>query len=388
MWKRARASSHSLVTVAIMTFAVSAPAAEPSFTPLPFLPGATHYANTSGISGDGRVVAGYNFSGTDRQAVRWLNGAAQGLGDLEGSQYSSSATGVSGDGSVVVGTGAFTYNGRPSGQAFRWENGTMTGLGTLGPSGPNSLAGSAANGVSGDGRVVVGSSSAPGAEAVEAFRWVNGVMQGLGDLPGGAFWSTASGANQDGSVVVGGSITDAGGGTTAFRWTQAGGMVPLAGLSGTSYAYGLTPDGSTVVGFTGSDRTRRPFRWQNGVAQDLGEVVGGPIEGIAYDVSADGNTVVGAGNLPVGGSPHSAWLWDPVHGMQNLHTLLTQQYGLDLDGWTLYSATGVSDDGTTIAGYGKNPAGEVQGFLAVVPEPTAPVGSALACLALLKRRSR
>ena len=40
-----------------------------------------------------------------------------------------------------------------------------------------------------------------------------------------------------------------------------------------------------------------------------------------------------------------------------------------LDGWILISATGVSDDGTVIAGYGLNPARQWEPFRAALPVP-------------------
>jgi probable HAF family extracellular repeat protein len=51
---------------------------------------------------------------------------------------------------------------------------------------------SAAFAVSGDGRVVVGSSLSTSGE--EAFRWENGVISGLGDLPGGAIRTPTAGS--------------------------------------------------------------------------------------------------------------------------------------------------------------------------------------------------
>jgi probable HAF family extracellular repeat protein len=44
---------------------------------------------------------------------------------------------------------------------------------------------SSANAVSKDGKVVVGMSLSNSNYEYEAFRWENGKMQGLGDLPGG-----------------------------------------------------------------------------------------------------------------------------------------------------------------------------------------------------------
>ena len=75
-------------------------------------------------------------------------------------------------------------------------------------------------------------------------------FQGLGDLPGGGFYSTASGVSADGSVVVGYSRCASG--YEAFRWTQAGGIVGLGDLAGgsfNSYAQDVSADGSVVVGW-------------------------------------------------------------------------------------------------------------------------------------------
>ncbi len=133
-------------------------------------------------------------------------GGFQPLGVLPG--YSgTNAYGISADGSTVVG-----YCSRPSApgslelQAFRWKNGTMTGLGCLPGYPPNSMA----FGVSADGSVVVGLSG-PYPEYISsrycwAFRWANGTMSAL-PAPVIPDYNTADcsarGVSADGSVVVG-----------------------------------------------------------------------------------------------------------------------------------------------------------------------------------------
>jgi hypothetical protein len=52
-----------------------------------------------------------------------------------------------------------------------------------------------------------------------------------------------------------------------------------------------------------------------------------------------------------------AFIWDAVHGMRNLKEFLEGDLGLDLTGWTLRFATGISDDGTAIVGDGIDPNG-------------------------------
>ena len=66
-----------------------------------------------------------------------------------------------------------------------------------------------------------------------------------------------------------------------------------------------------------------------------------------------------------------AFIWDATNGMLNLETFLVSQTGLNLTGWTLVDATGISDDGLTIVGYGINPGGLIEGFVAVIPGPGA-----------------
>jgi len=56
--------------------------------------------------------------------------------------------------------------------------------------------------------------------------------------------------------------------------------------------------------------------------------------------------------------------------MRSLKEVLTNDYGLDLTGWTLEHANGISADGRTIVGKGFNPSGRLEAWMAVIPEPT------------------
>ncbi|HEY3434815.1 MAG TPA: hypothetical protein VGK41_04110, partial [Solirubrobacterales bacterium] len=115
-----------------------------------------------------------------------------------------------------------------------------------------------AEGVNGDGSVVVGYSSS--ASGREAFHWTSdGGMMGLGKLPGGIN-SVAHGVSGDGSVVVGWNDLDPGFG--AFYWTADGGMQSLwdvlishgvdpaaDGWTELGSARGISADGNTIVGW-------------------------------------------------------------------------------------------------------------------------------------------
>jgi probable HAF family extracellular repeat protein len=87
-------------------------------------------------------------------------------------------------------------------------------------------------------------------------------------------------------------------------------------------------------------------------------------------VSADGSIVVGTSGTASG---LRAFIWDSEHGMRSLGDLLVSE-GNDLTGWLLTTANAVSADGT-IVGWGINPSGQTEAFLArlnapaVIPEP-------------------
>jgi hypothetical protein len=53
--------------------------------------------------------------------------------------------------------------------------------------------------------------------------------------------------------------------------------------------------------------------------------------------------------------------------MQNLKRVLERHLGLELGDWKLLEATGVSADGRTIVGWGTNPNGDTEGWIAVIP---------------------
>jgi probable HAF family extracellular repeat protein len=116
--------------------------------------------------------------------------------------------------------------------------------------------------------------------------------------------------------------------------------------------------------------------------QGIGDLPGGAFESVAVDASADGSIVVGFGTTETG---PEAFLWDAAAGMRNLRTLLADELGLDLGGWTLTEATGISDDGLTLVGSGINPDGVEQAWIAVIPEPATGILLAAGLAALASR---
>lgn len=315
-----------------------------SFTGLGFLPDRDEsYAR--GVSANGRVVVGES----DDEAFRWEDGEMIGLGFLDG-MTRSRAHATNAMGSVVVGRSWSSDTG------FRWT--AVEGMTGLEPLPGHSR--TTATAVSYDGSIIAGDGNpVPSVPGLQAYRWVDGIPMGLG-VPPGAGFTRATGVSADGSVVVGrisGSIIE------AFRW-EDGIMVGLGVLPGTteSRARGVSADGTVVVGRSGS----HAFRWD---AEGMTRLLGLQPEDSAdaEAVNADGTVIVGkSSNLG-----NSAFIWTNGAG-RRIQDLLVNDYGLDLTGWTLVNATGVSADGRTIVGTGNNPDSRAEAWIARLPsEPVA-----------------
>jgi probable HAF family extracellular repeat protein len=359
-----------------LLFAIATVAHAASFQGLGELPGGSIASYAYAVSADGNVVVGSSSSTSGYQAFRWTAATGMvGLGDLAGGTYYSEAFGVSGDGSVVVGQSG-SANGY---EAFRWTatNG-MVGLGDL----PGGSFSSLAWAISANGQVVVGeSSSTLSGTRLEAFRWTatNG-MVGLGFLPAPTNFSTAYAVSGDGSVIVGYSRSSnaTSGGSEAFRWTATNGMVGLGDLAGgitNGVAYGVSYDGRTVVGRgisntdTHGSSIEQACAWMpDGTLLALGFL---PCDtwSTAKAASADGSVIVGD---PYQGSGDCAFIWDAQNGIRSLHTVLAN-LGLNLTGWQLSEARSISADGQTIVGFGTDPTGHPQAWLANITPPSLTV---------------
>ena len=81
-------------------------------------------------------------------------------------------------------------------------------------------------------------------------------------------------------------------------------------------------------------------------------------------MSARGDRYVGTG---FDGDDAIAWFWDAAGGVRSLQDVLEQEYGLDLTGWSLVAATDMSGDGQTVVGFGFNPQGDSEAFVAFLP---------------------
>ena len=155
-------------------------------------------------------------------------------------------------------------------------------------------------------------------DPIRAFLWVGGTQKSLGSLPGGTNAAEAGAISSDGEVIVG--------------------------------------ESDSASGF-------QAFHLDGGVWTGLGVLPGGA-RSRAQGVSDLGQVVVGRSD--VGGS-NAAFIWDRVNGLRNLQDVLVTVEGLDLTGWTLEVATGISNDATSVVGYGTNPNGDTEGWIATMP---------------------
>ena len=93
----------------------------------------------------------------------------------------------------------------------------------------------------------------------------------------------------------------------------------------------------------------------------LGDLEGGAYFSRAFAVSGDGAVVVGQSESERGAE---SFVWDRFNGMQSLQDILTDDLGLDLDGWSQLQVRDISKDGSTVGGIAVNPEGNVEGWVA------------------------
>jgi len=330
-----------------------------SFQGLGALPGSRFGSFARDISSDGSAVTGnsdqLNVGGSSFMAFRWKAGLMTPLGDLVGGSNLSESGGISADGSACGGM-SFSTNGT---EAFRWVNGVMEPLGDL----PGGEFYSHGFDVSGDGTTVIGISRTEIPDF--PFRWRDGVMTNISlDFPGSTPTGLARAVNHDGNVIVGVlSLTPS---PPPFRWTP-GHMQTLDLLPNAQWgtALAVSPDGLKVAGVVSySDTSREAFLWESGVTIGLSDLPGGDLDSQANGVS-DTGVVVGVGETAnFGPIRKEAFIWTAESGIRRLRDRLTDDFGLDLTGWTLTEANGVSADGLTIAGSGTNPLGKAEAWIA------------------------
>jgi len=327
------------------------------------LPGGVFESQAFGISDDGSVVTGHSISGTSSsgdtkyEAFRWTVGSGlQGLGVLgetcvqEFCFASSKGVAVSADGDVISGDTNTSINA--AGIAMTWTE--ASGMQTV-PGFPAEEY-SYVTALSADGQTIIGvlSSDVDGDGSIDQVAFARDPVLGIQFIEGHAvdeFASQAVDVSSDGSVVVGHARSPRAGtvGNEALRWTATGGSEPLGFLDESEHT------------------TTRPSSWAEGVSGDGRVVVG----------NATVNTVVSFAR-------QQAFIWDADNGMRNLRDVLIEDYGLDLTGWGTLRTEAISANGRAIVGFGLNPAGVGEAWLAILPVAQVPaLGPAASGLCVL-----
>lgn len=335
--------------------AASLPADGATFQRLGQLPGSNGYGEASDVSGDGLTAVGYSqFPGFTAVAFRWTDD--DGLTTLgPPTPFFDRAFAANQDGSVI--------GGRYFNLAVVWTE--EDGLLDISPAG---VTFASVLDVSGDGTTAVGSQEFEDGSG-GAFRWTE--QEGVSALTP---ISRATGTSYDGAVVSGHGRFD--GVTQPYRWTQETGAVPLGTLrsdgTGEGRAQATSADGMHIVGFADADAGTQAFLWteQDGMIDLAAGSEFAPFGSYALEVSADGSVIGGAFG-EFGTTPWSAFVWTEETGMLDFQALLTEQFGLgrELRGWRLREVHGISDDGQTLVGVGRNPGGTPEGWIARLDAP-------------------
>lgn len=282
---------------------------------LPHVGDGTGHSEANAISANGLIKVG--FSGNDEGvggACFWdANNAVKLL-----SQGPTTVYAITPDGSVAAGE---EFTGPETLTAALWAipGGGLTKLGHL----PGYNA-STALAISANAQIIAGRAfnsttaleeGAP--DVVRAVRFVRGAPpEDLGTL-GGYNNAVVFSMSSDGSTVVG-ECPGSGTNSLGFVWTRETGMKPL-----------LSPESQSTVGTA---------------------------------VSATGAYIVGRGGEDVGAI---RWTRDGIVDGTIKELLATRT--VSTGSWHLAYATGISQDGNTICGFGVNPSGKTEAWVAVVP---------------------
>lgn len=378
------------IVVAALLLVADIAWASPSFSGLGDLLGDTYQSSARSISADGSTVVGESRSAAGTEAFRWRRDDGMvGLGVPGGGDGSSYAYALSADGSRIVGS---RHDDVSDSRAVAWEDdGSITDLGDISSS--PECCGGVARAISADGSIVGGTAFRPAGLPLGFRHTESAGLHSLNSIEGPEIFSSqVSAMSADGATFLVAPIYGLNSGTpiTPFTWTASGGFESLGQAfldSASTYGTDLSADGSTVVGFSNRfGAAQRAYRWTREMGfMDLGESAGEACSYVARGTSADGSVIVGGGRECGNSSEAAAFIWDHAKGMQSLQDVL-DELDVDTDGWTLIEATGLSDDGGVIAGWGINPDGHTEAWVAVVPEPSTGVLLSIGLIVLGKRR--
>lgn len=342
---------------------------------LGFLPG-TSQSFATAISSDGTVVVGYTSSDFySSRSFRWERG--KGMTELSplASDVSTQATVLSADGRFSAGLsiGGISWE--------QWHTARWTSDGT-----PEYLTGGKgiitfpeAFGISGDGSRILLQSG----PSRFVYLWTNGTVQQL-NVPT-SMQSGVGDLSRDGRTVVG-SVAHTKYPASAYRYRHGAGYTMLPGLVDQwAIARLVSADGDLVVGTSAVNQQSHLVRWDAaGEIEDLGVPSFARLMFLDC-MTPDAQVIIGRS---ITGTRVESWRWIQDRGFE-LFTDVLVEANVDLAGWTLLEVSGLSDNGLTFMGSGRNPSGQWEAWIVTIPAPgTAAFSLAVTAVSVVSSRRR
>ena len=308
------------------------------------------YSEAHGLNNGGRAVGEYEPAGALYQHAFHFDGQTT-VGLTIPPNIYTIAWGIN-DSNVIVGE---YLPGNPAFfivEAFKYSDGVVTGLGYL-----SSSSYSAGHAINRLGQIVGESSTNSTASVIHAVLWDNGTKVDLGVLSGN--YSSANAINNSG-IIVGESSVEGTTNSQAFIYTNS--IVPLGTLGGDySSAKSINDTGVVVGESTEVTGSLQAFVYQNGSMTSLSAQ--------AAALGGDSSSASGINNLGqiVGylgfGQLTQAFLFDGTN-MVNLNQYIPPSSGFA----NLSSADGINDKGQII-GSGTLTNGDYHGYLLTPSKP-------------------
>ena len=168
--------------------------------------------------------------------------------------------------------------------------------------------------------------------------------------------TVAQGVSADGRLIVGhGEVLTGGHYTRVFRWdTSDDSYEILAELpsASESEARGISSNGSITVGWSGTSASPVAAYWAGSSAP-----VSVGIAGVATATTADGSIIVGTGDGDV------AFVWSAAFGVQLLQDELEDLGVTESADWESATAVDISHDASVVVGYGRDATGVERGWV-------------------------
>lgn len=341
-------------------------------------------SRANGVSPDGSFAVGGDDTDLGTRSVYWSSGsfAPDFLFAPDGDFAYGTAEGASDNGDVIIGWWSTEIDGSHARVAMAWNDlGTGIELDALPDAQRQDSLFTTVNDVSNDGAIAVGLSM-DADQQQQPVTWdpATGAVTPLAMLPGRT-GGQARFVSADGRVIVGRQF-GSGVSDPIVIWTD--GVPEAAALSlppefESFNINSVSADGTIIGGtlfpfdFNPIDNPMRAGIWRSGEGITVLDSLAMPGEPAEEDVisaiSQDGSLAVGRASAHVGGFPMAAAVWFPDGSVRVLSEWLVDEYGLfEAGDWRgLHEATGISDDGRVIVGYGINTFGVKEAWRVTLP---------------------